>query len=31
MEDLTRTQFIQLTPEDLGEAASVHEIGRAHV
>ena len=26
MEDLTRTQFIQLTPEDLGEAASVHDV-----
>lgn len=26
MEDLTRTQFIQLTPEDLGEAASVEDV-----
>ena len=26
MEDLTRTQFIQLTPEDLGEAASVKDV-----
>lgn len=26
MEDLTRTQFIQLTPEDLGEVASVKDV-----
>lgn len=26
MEDLTRTQFIQLTPEDLGEAVSVRDV-----
>ena len=26
MEDLTRTQFIQLTPEDLGESASVKDV-----
>lgn len=26
MEDLTRTQFIQLTPEDLGEVASVEDV-----
>ena len=26
MEDLTRTQFIQLTPEYLGESASVKDV-----
>lgn len=26
MEDLTRTQFIQLTPEDLGEVTSVKDV-----
>lgn len=26
MEDLTRTQFIQLTPEDLGEVVSVEDV-----
>ena len=26
MEDLTRTQFIQLTPEDFGEAVSVKDV-----
>ena len=26
MEDLTRTQFIQLTPENLGETASVKDV-----
>ncbi len=26
MEDLTRTQFIQLMPEDLGETASVKDV-----
>lgn len=26
MEDLTRTQFIQLTPENLGETASVNDV-----
>ena len=26
MEDLTRTQFIQLTPEDLGEVVSVKDV-----
>ena len=26
MEDLTRTQFIQLTPENLGDTASVNDV-----